>query len=124
MKSLSIVFLIALLTGITQSVLAIDNCRKTAIGTADNWINYTGSANGIYIDVDLSEYGFKETPQVMTSLTCKTQCWTVTGVNSIYKLTNKGFRVYVYNVIGAWSPAQAKEKNWVLHYTARSMDDE
>ena len=41
------------------------------------------------------------------------------GVNSIYNLTNKGFRVYIYIETKTWTVQQAKDFGWKLHYSAR-----
>ena len=48
--------------------------------------------------VDISHCGLTKVSSVMTSITCKQQCWTTTGGDSIYNLTNDSFRVYLNQI--------------------------
>ena len=48
--------------------------------------------------VDISHCGLTKVSRVITWMTCDTRCWTVTGSDKIYDLTNTGFRVYLYQV--------------------------
>ena len=104
-------------------VLSMANCYYFAYpyyvsGNSSNWQKYTATPNGIFIDVDICDLGLTKTPVVTTSLTCTSSCWSVSGVDSIYNLTNKGFRVYIrFNAdIGNLTVETALRDNYVLNY--------
>jgi hypothetical protein len=50
---------------------------------------------GIYVDVDTTAAGFKNTPNYVASLCGKGNHWEVCGSNAIYNPTNVGFRIYL-----------------------------
>ena len=121
MKPFAIIFLIAALVGMTQS-MTLQKSVATYFGTSDDWKNYTGSNSGIKIDVDLSSLNLANTPSVSTYLTCKTKCWTVSGTTNLYNLSNKGFQVYLYKINSNLTVEEAKKNKWVLHYRVDSLD--
>ena len=59
-------------------------------GRTKSWIDYDQAINrnGIFVDVDFSLLKCKQPPIVFTSLTGTQFHWDVTGVSSIYSLTN------------------------------------
>jgi hypothetical protein len=67
---------------------------KIASGTVNNWKLYTNS-DGVYLHVDTSKAGFKKTPIYFTSLSGESDHKDLTGIESIYYATRKGFSVYV-----------------------------
>jgi hypothetical protein len=68
---------------------------KKSYGKATAWKKY-GDEGGIYVDVDFSNLGFTNIPYINTYLTSSGgSIWKLTGVTSIYNLTNKSFRVYI-----------------------------
>ena len=84
-------------------------------GKTDEWKTY--SSNGIYVDVNYQELGLAKTPKVFTYITCTEGCWGMTGVTSLYDLSNEHFRVYLRgNELNIYS-SLAKANNFVLHYS-------
>ena len=90
------------------------------------WVDYDPARPnfGIYVDVDISDCGFTTPPVVVTSLHGDSNNWEVTGTSSVYKLSPKGFSVYLK--LPTWdrgkevglSPAMANSNNWHVHWIA------
>lgn len=59
-------------------------------GRTKSWVDYDQAINrnGIFVDVDFSLLKCKQPPIVFTSLTGTQFHWDITGVSSIYSLTN------------------------------------
>ena len=88
-------------------------------GISRNWKQF--DKNTFYIDVDFSEFNFPNVPYlpyVITFMTCDADCTDVSGVNSIYNLSNKGFRVYVSKVDpnSEYTLEQVKKNNWAIQW--------
>jgi len=80
-----------------------------ATSPGQGWVQY--HKDGLYLDVDTSACGFKETPVYKTSISGKSQ-WLTKGASSIYNVKKDGFRVYI-NYPGI---TVAKAKNsWQWH---------
>ena len=126
MKSLCIILLVALLSGIAQSdncIIMKENCRRTVYGTSNSWVQ---DANGIHLKVDISQYNFKKTPVIQTWLTCDGYCWYAIGASNVYSPKNTGFMVAVQYKLGDLQVGLVTTAayNWVLNYKVQSMDDE
>ena len=103
MKSLSTLLLLFVVVGLSNSMTVVKS-PQTYFGSSSDWKNYAASVKGIYIDIDLSSLNLTNAPSVATYVTCNAKCWTSSGSTSIYNLTNKGFRVYLYKVNSMWTP--------------------
>ena len=81
--------------------------------------------------VDISQCGLTQVSRVITWMTCDTRCWTVTGSDKIYNLTNDSFRVYLYHVPPKTTPVNevgyplraeiAEGWNYQLHYEVKGI---
>jgi len=86
------------------------------------WVQYS-SANGIYIDIDISACGFTNAPQIFTSMGGGSGSWTTSGSFSTYMVTATGFRVYINSfteaeVNATIAPADADARNWFINWFA------
>ena len=91
------------------------HCGQT---TPDQWEDIS-NGRGIYVDVDTSPCNFSaNTPVVYTtSLSGDNNHWATTGSTSLYKVTHKGFRVYIRWIDGgALNAAFAKERGWCINW--------
>lgn len=63
--------------------------------------------------------GFKKTPMVFPTITGTSDFWHITGVNSIYNLSAKGFRIYIKNSIstGCGSPGLDISTSWARTFS-------
>ena len=120
MKSFFILVLILGFLTMTESNLV--KSSQTFYGRANNWQNHVPNSKSIFIDVNFSELNLKHPPFVTTFLDCRTDCWTVTGVTSIYKLTKTGFRVFIYKTNSNLTVQNALDKDYVLQYRIESLD--
>lgn len=76
------------------------------------------SANGLYLEVDLSHCGFTKKPYVITSLHGGSH-WRVLGGSNVYSLTTKSFRNYISHENAAnVTPAYANSKSWRIAWIA------
>lgn len=69
----------------------------------------------IYVDVHLDSLNLNKPPFVTTFLSGRKNHFEARGVTSIYRLSEKGFRVYIWYRNGV-TPAQAKAWGWRLHW--------
>ena len=113
-KSLICVFLLsyACLSSTFQHI----NLDTAYVGKSNKWIDYPSGSKGIYMNVNMEKLNLCKTPIVKTWLTCISTCWTTTGSTSQYLLTDKGFRVYVYQQHGNLNPSIASYYKYELHY--------
>jgi len=80
-----------------------------------NWVQL--GSNSLYVDVDTSSAGFTEMPLYFTSLGGKTSHWIAIGVNSVYKATPTGFRIYIYSGDERpLTPEYANENEWHIQW--------
>jgi len=74
-------------------------CMKVCAGstgrTTTDWTNY--SSRAVYIDVDISDCGFKTVPTVTTAVEGAGNHWLATGTSSIYNTSPSAFRIYINN---------------------------
>lgn len=69
---------------------------KIATGTSNAWQLYEDSDSpGLKMHVDTSKAGFKKTPLYFTSISGELNHKDLTGVESIYFATRKGFNIYI-----------------------------
>ena len=85
------------------------------------WIQYTdpGVPEGkcLYVDVDTSAGGFKNTPHYFTSIGGDAYHWQTIGVTSIYEQTNSKFRVYIQRMDDQKiTPADANYHSWHINW--------
>ena len=86
------------------------NKGKLCCGETDPiyWDNYGAPGNtwGLKVTVDMTGCGFKSTPIIMTSLSCKdTSCEFTTGAAAFNDLSRTGFQSYVsLRLSNIWSP--------------------
>ena len=106
---------------ISEQTLLIRKQMEQYYGVDYDWKQYDGKEDGLYMDITFPDHmNFQHPPYVHTYLTCKSHCWTTEGVTSIYKLTNKGFRVYIRQ--NGITVAKAQGYEWKLHFKVESMD--
>jgi hypothetical protein len=89
----------------------------TGSGTTSpaDWRRYVGPGEGIYVDVDTSSAGFRNTPVYVCSLYGNAAHWGTTGGSSIYDATATGFRVYVRFSDGRrLRPTDAQTMGWYI----------
>merc|ERR1711935_32061 len=103
-------------------VTAYGNTGPSCIGVADNWELY--SRNGIMIEVDISPCNITEVDFVDTHVSCKTSCWTLGGVTSIYKMSNQSFTVFIRHNLKNWSLNRTRRAEFKLHYIAYGQHDD
>lgn len=116
--SLALVFALMVTT---QQTAVISKQVQQYFGVANDWKDYEGSEDGIYVDVTFPEtIQFTNPPFVSTHLTCSTHCWTTEGATSVYNLTNTGFRVYIRQ--DGINAARAQTMQWKLNFKLESMD--
>lgn len=82
-------------------------------GSAENWVYW--DVNSVYIDVDFSDLGLDYTPTIFTSVSGDSEHHHLTGSNSLYSRTNKGFRVYIYDDHGM-GLEKVNRYHWKLLY--------
>ena len=97
-------------------------------GVGNNVFVY--NSNNLF-SVDFSHCGLTKVSRVITWMTCKTKCWTVTGSDKIYNLTNDSFRVYLYHVPPKTTPVNdkgyplraniAQDWEYELHYEVKGI---
>ena len=96
-----------------------DGPCRLAVGSTTpgktSWSNY--GENGLYVDINTSSHRFSETPYYFASIAGDSNHWRLTGTSSIYNMTAKWFRIYVY-FPNAISPAQANKYRWHIHWLA------
>ena len=122
MKSVSILLLVLALVGLAQSLNFVKSTR-TFYGSTSDWKDYTASARGVYVDVDMSSLNLKNPPNIQTWLSCTGFCWSAAGASNVHNYSNTGFSVYVYQIQINWTVALAHQHNWVLHYRIDSLDE-
>ncbi len=84
----------------------------------EQWQAY-GNGSGLYVDVDVSQAGFRAVPTYVTSLYGRAQHWSITGANSIYNASTRGFRVYLRWANQApLAPETARTHGWYLRWAA------
>jgi len=90
---------------------------STPVGNTP-WQQYP-NGEGIFLDVDTSSFGFKNTPIYITSLGGDSGHWVTTGATSIYAPTPQGFRIYVrVSTGGELTPAGANRLKWHINWIA------
>lgn len=104
-------------------LLILSNCyyffpRTYISGSTNAWIQYPTNTNGVYVEVSFADLNLKNIPDVTTYLQCKSYCWVVTGVNSVYNLTNTGFKIFLRftQEVAPLTVAKAVEYGFVLNY--------
>ena len=122
-----------------------NDCIKECTGETDDWKDYGDLGIQVYGNtfafqyhyhaeqiilnlVDISHCGLTKVSSVMTWMTCKNNCWTATGSDKIYYLTNDSFWIYL-NQIGSTgffskNPVrahQAKSWEYKLHYEVKGI---
>jgi hypothetical protein len=93
---------------------------RSGTSGSGNWKEYdpTRPGVGIYIDINTNT-GFTGTPIYVTSLACKTNCWTTTGGAAVYNPTPNTIRVYVRYADGKpLYPADALRDGWTINWIA------
>jgi hypothetical protein len=92
---------------------------------AINWDEWKSSGStGLYLDVDTTKCNFDKkmagTPNYVTSIVGDSAHWQLVGVNSVYKATPKGFRVYVWHPVmrGHFMKFFAHKYKWRLNWIA------
>ena len=115
-----------------------NDCIKECTGETDDWRDYGDLGIQVYGNtfafqyhyhaeqiilnlVDISHCGLTKVSTVMTSMTCKQYCWTVTGSDKIYNLTKDSFRVYLNHNKhkGPVRAHTAKSWEYKLHYEVK-----
>lgn len=108
------------------------------VTSPNDWRNYSNL--GIYVDVDTSGCGFKNTPHYLVSIESLEELgfhWGVSGLPAIYRPTPTGFRVYLRWVdhptedptIGSLNFANplrvtaAQNRQWVIRWTGIEQRD-
>ena len=93
-----------------------DNIIRVEKGKTNNWKKYGN--NGIYVDVDTSNFSFSDNVMYFTSLSGNSGLWQATGETSLYNKTKNGFRIYIYySVDNVDNVLQyAKDHLWELHW--------
>lgn len=86
---------------------------STPEGNTD-WKLYNNAAGGVYVEIDTSAAGFKETPIYLVNLAGQTSHWTTKGGSSVYSPSPTNFRVYIQqeNI----TAVQANEWGWVVNW--------
>jgi V8-like Glu-specific endopeptidase len=80
-----------------------------------NWQQYNNDPNSLYVDIDTSAATFSTAPLYYTSLGGDGSHWLAQGVNAVYDVTEKGFRIYLHYPT-AVTPAQANQWNWHINW--------
>jgi ribosomal protein S11 len=103
--------------------IAMDPSKSTpgacsGFSSADDWQYY--SSSGIYVDLDLSKCGFRNTPVIVTSLHGTSSHWTSTGSSEIYNPTETGFRIYISTTSDIVSNKRYAKSNynWFVEWIA------
>ena len=118
---MKLIILILTLVLLSQQISLHHEPSSTFYHSTDDWKQEND--NTFYVDVDYSYLGLKNPPFVRTYLSCWSQCHTVSGVNSIYNLTNKGFRVKVQKYTYDKYPFEnLKKRHWVLYWKIETLD--
>jgi hypothetical protein len=93
-------------------------CGGTASSAWSSW-KLSGSS-GLYLDVNTTACQFDLTPAYVTSLTGDAAHWQLVGVNSIYKPTKDGFRVYLWHPVlkGEYLRFFATRYKWSMSWLA------
>jgi hypothetical protein len=93
--------------------------------SAINWDEWkTSGSTGLYLDVDTTKCKFSSkmdgTPNYVTSVVGDSAHWQLVGVNSVYKATPTGFRVYVWHPVmrGHFMKFFAQKYKWRLNWLA------
>ncbi len=92
------------------------HCGKTK---PDQWKDLS-NGRGIYVDVDTSSCGFSPSKNIIytTVLSGDNNHWATTGATSLYKVTHKGFRIYIRWIDGGLlNAAFAEEREWHILWT-------
>ena len=73
----------------------------------------------MYIDVIYSDLGLTAPPtDINTYVTCKSQCFTLSGVDDLYNVKRDHFRIFVISQFWpTYTPQQAKEHGFVLNWS-------
>jgi len=87
---------------------------------SSNLTSHLYGTSGLYINIDTSDCDFDETPRYLASVVGDTAHWQLMGVNSIYKPTASGFRIYVFHPVlrGAYIKHYALRYNWKVSWMA------
>jgi hypothetical protein len=94
-------------------------CAKVCSGTTGrNSTKFVAYNDHTYVDVDMSECGFKKIPSVVTSVEGKSKHWRVGGASSVYGTTLTGFRVYLYLKDAGISRSNLNGANWNIDWIA------
>jgi len=93
-------------------------CGGTSGGSWNDWTEL--GSTGLYMDVDTSACKFSGHPAYVSSIVGDSAHWQLTGVNSVYKATSTGFRVYVWHPVlrGKFMQFFAMKYNWKLTWLA------
>ena len=106
-------------------------CSATCSGVVDDWKSYSTNGNGVttigknsftssinpdFTLVNIEYCNLKKVTKVNTWLTCTGYCWAASGAESVYSLTLKSFKTYLYQIANVVNEARAKEWNYALHY--------
>ena len=91
-------------------------------GTTDEFKQY--NRNTVYVDVDFSQFTFERLPYIEDTLHCTGSCQDLIGIDSIYNLSEEGFRVYITRTTPNFelSLEEVNNNKWVLVWKALSMD--
>ncbi|MGK7884138.1 MAG: hypothetical protein AB4057_05855 [Crocosphaera sp.] len=98
-------------------------CGQTPADSTD-WQPYTGSIEGIQVDVDTSACNFESTLIYIVNLHGNSRNWETTGGSSPYPTPevswNQGFRIYVRFDKGKTplTPESANSRNWHIQWIA------
>lgn len=85
------------------------------------WKDNDAGGGAIYVRVDTTSFNFKKTPHYITSIEGNKHHWDVSGVNSIYEVSETGFTVFI-KWIGHGRETLTKEvackHGWYIRWTA------
>ena len=102
-------------SGVTASASGACWGQTTPGNTA--WVQ-DGSSR-LYVDIDMSECGFQDTPVILSSIGGTNGHWHTTGSSEIYLATNTTFRVYITGYES--TTAQANTWEWHINWRASSV---
>ena len=106
----TLVFLVSILAALplNEPTIVQKSCQTTCSGKSDNFVEFNSYAlmlQGksphlssfsalIAILVDLTQCGFETVENILTWMSCNTQCFMIGGVQDIYKPGPNGFKIY------------------------------
>lgn len=131
-------FLLFAVVTVQAQITVGDMVVGQGVSSPDDWQDYIN--RGIYVDVNTSACGFTKTPHYLITLESVSNSgyhWDTNGVPAIYNATATGFRVYLkWNDHPTEEPTvgsaaypnplrkeAAKERGWVIRWTAISTGD-